>query len=68
MTAEEILKEIKALPKAERDRLIGHMRGAASSDIPQDFIDALEDFDNRRFVPMEKALNESPPDTSQTNV
>jgi hypothetical protein len=38
------------------------MRESGSSDIPQDFIDALEDFDNQRFVSMETALNETPPD------
>jgi hypothetical protein len=60
MTAEQILEEIKALPKEERDRLVQHMREAASTDIPQDFIDALDDFDKERFVSMEKALNETP--------
>jgi hypothetical protein len=61
MTAEQILKEIEALPKPERERLIQRMRESASSEIPQDFIDALEDFDNQRFVSMETALNEAPP-------
>jgi hypothetical protein len=28
-----------------------------STDIPQDFIDALDDFKNQRFVSMEIALN-----------
>lgn len=32
-----------------------------SADIPQDFVDALEDFQNQRFVRMETALNEAPP-------
>jgi hypothetical protein len=60
MTAEQILKEIKALPKEERERLVEHMREASSADIPQDFIEALEDFDKQRFISMEKALNEAP--------
>ena len=42
MTAEQILKEIEALPKTERERLMQCMR--KSADIPQDFIDALDDF------------------------
>jgi hypothetical protein len=29
---------------------------------PQDFIDALDDFKNQRFVSMEIALNKTPPD------
>jgi hypothetical protein len=62
MTADQILKEIEALPEPERERLVQRMRESAASDIPQDFIDALEDFDNQRFVPMETALNETPPD------
>jgi L-lysine 2,3-aminomutase len=62
MTAEQILKEIEALPKSERERLVQRMRESGSSDIPQDFIDALADFDNQRFVSMETALNETPPD------
>ncbi len=60
MTAEQILKEIEALPKTERERLVQCMR--ESTDIPQDFIDALDDFKNQRFVSMETALNETPPD------
>jgi hypothetical protein len=61
MTAEEILKEIEALPTMERERLVQRMRQAASSDIPQDFIEALADFNRQRFVSMETALNETPP-------
>jgi hypothetical protein len=57
MTAEQILKEIEALPKTERERLVQCMR--KSVDIPQDFIDALDDFKKQRFVSMETALNET---------
>jgi hypothetical protein len=49
MTAEQILKEIEALPKSERERLVQRMRESDSSNIPQDFIDALADFNDRRF-------------------
>lgn len=62
MTAEQIFKEIEALPQPERERLVQRMRESASNAIPQDFIDALADFDNQRFVPMETALNDPPPD------
>ena len=57
MTAEQILKEIEALPKTERERLVQCMR--KSADIPQDFIDALDDFKKQRFVSMEIALNKT---------
>ena len=60
MTAEQIPKEIEALPESERERLVQRMR--ESTDIPQDFIDALNDFRRQRFVSMETALNETPPD------
>lgn len=61
MTAEQIIKEIEALSKPERERLVQQMRELGSDEIPQDFIDALEDFDKGRFVSMETALNETPP-------
>lgn len=62
VTPEQIIKEIEALPRPERDRLVQQMRQLGSSEIPQDFIDALEDFQKERFVSMETALNETPPD------
>jgi hypothetical protein len=61
MTAEQIFKEIEALPRSERERLVQRIRDE-SADIPQDFIDALDDFNQQRFVSMETALNETPPD------
>ena len=61
MTAEQIIKEIEALPKRERERLVQRMLALGASEIPQDFIDALEDFEKGRFVSMETALNEKPP-------
>jgi hypothetical protein len=62
MTAEQIIKEIEALPQSERERLVQHMRQLGSGEIPQDFIDALEDLQKGRFVSMETALNDAPPD------
>ena len=62
MTAEQTVKEIEALPKSERESLVQRMRESASREIPQDFIDALADFDKQRFVSMGTALNETPPD------
>jgi len=61
MTAEQILKEIEALAIPERERLVRRMRESVSGNIPQDFIDALEDFEKQRFVSMETALHETPP-------
>ena len=62
MTAERILKETEALSRSERKLLVERLRQLRSKEIPQDFIDALDDFQKGRFVSMETALNETPPD------
>lgn len=61
MTVQQILVEIKALPTSERQKLLQSVLGLDSGEIPQDFIEALDDFEHGRFVPMETALNEVPP-------
>ena len=61
MTAEQILDEIQALPASERARLFESMR-KIEDEIPADFIKALEDFAQQRFVSMETALEETPPE------
>lgn len=60
-TAERIVKEILALPGDEREEIIATLCDLSRDEIPQDFIEALDDFDQGRFVPMETALNEVPP-------
>jgi len=66
MTAEQIFKEIEALPRSERERLVQRMR--ESADIPQDFIDALDDFKQQRFVSMETALRCRLPKTTSADL
>ena len=61
MTAEQILDEIRALPQSERDKLIQSVSHLKDAGIPADFLEALEDFAQGRFVSMETALNEKPP-------
>lgn len=61
MTAEQILEEIRALPAAERKRLAQGLRELDAPEIPQDFLDALDDFEKGRFVSMETVLREEPP-------
>jgi len=61
MTAEQILDEIKALPPSERAKLFESVRHLGTDEIPADFLEALDDFANTRFVPVETALNETPP-------
>ena len=59
MTAEQILEEIRALPAPERKRQAEGLRRLGDVEIPQDFLDALDDFENARFAPMETVLNRS---------
>jgi hypothetical protein len=61
MTADQILDEIKALPQPERQKLLQSVLRLEASDIPADFMEALDDFEHGRFVSMETALNDIPP-------
>lgn len=61
MTAEQILDEINALPAPERERLMKRVRKLEADEIPKDFDEALADFEQQRFVPMETALHQVPP-------
>ena len=61
MTAEQIFNEIKALPTPERERLIERVRQLEADEIPKEFDEALADFEQQRFVSMEMALHQPPP-------
>ena len=61
MTAEQILDEIMQLPAQERQRVVASVRKLEAGGIPDDFLEALDDFEKGRFVSMDTALNESPP-------
>jgi hypothetical protein len=61
VTTEQLLEEIRALPEAERERLVQQMRDFAADEIPQDFIDAINDMEKGRVVPLEIALTQPPP-------
>jgi hypothetical protein len=51
MTAEQIIKEIKALPQRERERLVQRMRELGSGENPPGFHRRpLKDFEKERFV------------------
>jgi len=60
VTTEQLLEEIRALPEAERERLVQQMRDFAADEIPQDFIDAINDMEKGRVVPLEIALTQPP--------
>jgi hypothetical protein len=61
MTADQIIEEIRALPQSERDKLFHSIRDLNDEGIPADFLEALEQFTQGRFISMETALNEAPP-------
>ena len=63
MTAEQLFSEIQALPLPEKEKLVRMVRELDESEIPAEFLEALDDFDHGRFVSMEKALNEAPPES-----
>ena len=60
MTAEQIVNEILALPSVEQARVFASVRKIEALEIPDDFTEALADFDAGRFVSMERALNQEP--------
>ena len=60
MTAEQILAEITLLPAQERRRVFISLRKMEDDVVPDDFMEALADFDAGRFVSMELALNQDP--------
>ena len=62
MTADQLLNAILALSPAERKLLAQRVRQLDPAEIPKDFIEALDDFEKRRFLSMETVLNETPPD------
>ena len=63
MSLAEIKTAVDQLSPNEFVELIAFIRERVtkSTEIPQDFIEALEDFENQRIVSMETALNEKPP-------
>lgn len=61
MSADQILDEIKALPRPELEKLLASVRQLDADEIPAEFVEALDDFAHGRFVPVDIALNEAPP-------
>ncbi len=61
MTADQILHEIKTMSPLERERLVKSVQALEDDEIPEDFVEALADFAQGRFVSMETALGDVPP-------
>jgi predicted transcriptional regulator len=61
MTAEALIEEIKALPPAERQRVVKFIVEQDDSWIPESFKQGMTDAAAGRVVDMESALRETPP-------
>ena len=61
MTAEAIIEEIKALPVAERERVVKLVVEQDESWIPDSFKRGMADAAAGRVVEMESALRKTPP-------
>jgi predicted transcriptional regulator len=65
MSAAEIIEQIKGLPPAERAQVAKYVVEQDDSWIPDEFKEAMRDAGEGRFVDMETALNETPPQRLQ---
>jgi len=61
MSAQEIIEQIKSLPRAERAAVAKFVVEQDDSWVPNEFKEAMKDADEGRCVDMEKALFETPP-------
>ena len=61
MSAQEIIKEFKALPPAERARVTKFVVEHDDSWIPKEFKQGMADAEARRFVDMETVLSGAKP-------
>jgi predicted transcriptional regulator len=61
MTAEALIEEIKALPPAERQRVVKFVVEQDDSWIPESFKQGMADAAAGRVVEMYPALHEAPP-------
>ncbi len=61
MSVEELIKELNALPLAQRMEVVDAVLEADDSWIPESFKQGMADFEAGRFVDMEMALTQKPP-------
>jgi mRNA-degrading endonuclease RelE of RelBE toxin-antitoxin system len=61
MNAQEVIKQIRHLPPAERAKVTKFVVESDDSWIPEEFKQAMKDAKEGRFVDMETALHETPP-------
>jgi hypothetical protein len=61
MSVDELIKELNALPLAQRMEVIDAVLKADDSWIPELFLHGMADFEAGRFVDMDTALTQKPP-------
>jgi len=61
MSVEELIKELNALPLAQRMEVVDAILEADDSWIPESFKQGIADFEAGCFVDMETALTQKPP-------
>lgn len=61
MSVAEIIRQIEALPKPEKAKVIEYIHHLEEAEIPESFKKGLADIEAGRVVDMESALREPPP-------
>ena len=61
MSVEELIKELNALPLAQRLEVVDAVLDADDSWVPESFRQGMADIEAGRVVDMETALREKPP-------
>jgi predicted transcriptional regulator len=61
MSVEELIKELNALPLAQRLEVVDAVLDADDSWIPESFLKGMADIEAGRVVDMETALTQKPP-------
>ncbi len=61
MSVEELIKELNALPQAQRMEVVDAVLSADDSWVPESFRQGMADIEAGRVVDMETALTQKPP-------
>jgi hypothetical protein len=61
MSVEQLIQELKALPQAERFKVIDAVLAEDDSWVPESFRQGMKDIEEGRVIDMETALTQKPP-------
>jgi hypothetical protein len=62
MSVDQIIKELKALPREQRLQVVDAVLSEDDSWVPESFRQGMKDIEEGRVVDMETALTQKPPD------